>query len=93
MNQTQQAAGKRVFWLCGLIVSQLSPFRMGLLVLGDTAFGLFIARHEKGPPKERTGALDETDQGGVMLSARTASLLPDRPDILIRLSLLRFFSL
>lgn len=45
------------------------PFRMGLLVLGATAFGLFIARHEKGPPEERPGALDDPEQGGVMLSA------------------------
>lgn len=90
-----------MFWIFGLIVSSVSshccvkhlPFRMGLLVLCNTAFGLFIARHEKGPPEERPGALDETDQGGVMLSACPVSLLPDSPDILIKLSLLRFFSL
>lgn len=73
------------------------------MLLCGTAFGLFIARPANGLPKERPdpflrprGADRQVDlirQGRLDQTRTCIQDLPDNPDILIRFSLLRFFSL
>lgn len=64
------------------------------MVLWETAFGLFIARHEKGPPKKSQKQLSRNKNTHTHTYTDCIRfLLLDRPDILMMFSLLRFFSL
>lgn len=64
------------------------------MVLWETAFGLFIARHEKGPPKKsQKHLLKHTHRHTLSHREVLLFLVLDSPDILMMFSLLRFFSL